>query len=195
MIGRWSLQYTGEINMGFSKKLEVMIDTGSDWLVIEGAGCTDCEGDTYDITGALETGQAEQLSKNSEERSYGAALVVGREYTDTVCVGMDNCVENFKFFYVERQENLWEPVDGILGLARGKPFLLEPDKKDYKGSLILEAMLEQNKITENKVSFYFSPPGEVSFVDFGAPNLENVKNEKEIVYINMLDEFFWSQFN
>jgi len=56
-------------------------------------------------------------------------------------------------------------------------------------------MLEQNKITENKVSFYFSPPGEVSFVDFGAPNLENVKNEKEIVYINMLDEFFWSQFN
>ena len=56
-------------------------------------------------------------------------------------------------------------------------------------------MLEQNKITENKVSFYLSPPGELSFVDFGAPNFDNINDPNEIVYVDVLDDFFWSQHN
>jgi hypothetical protein len=41
--------WTGEIYMGKLTKMDMVYDTGSDWLVVEGAECTNCEGNTYDI--------------------------------------------------------------------------------------------------------------------------------------------------
>lgn len=80
----------------------MVYDTGSDWLVIEGQSCYNCQGDKYDISASLASGQAKSVSINGSERVYGSAKVNGREYTDTVCVGLANCVEDFKFFLVER---------------------------------------------------------------------------------------------
>ena len=42
-------QYVGGVWMGKSKMLDVVFDTGSDWLVIEGADCSNCGGDKYNI--------------------------------------------------------------------------------------------------------------------------------------------------
>ena len=110
--------------MGKQTMLDVVFDTGSDWLVIEGASCSNCSGDTYNIEPALRSGQATQLTISAHEREYGSAKVVGREYSDTVCIELASCVFNFRFFYVESQTGLAEPVDGILGLSRSRPMIL-----------------------------------------------------------------------
>lgn len=34
--------WTGEIYMGKLSKMDVVYDTGSDWLTVEGAPCTTC---------------------------------------------------------------------------------------------------------------------------------------------------------
>ena len=50
LFTNWSdLQWTIEIYMGQYNKMDVILDTASDWLLIEGASCTNCNGNTYDI--------------------------------------------------------------------------------------------------------------------------------------------------
>ena len=41
--------------MGKTTNLDVVYDTGSDWLVIEGSECDSWDGDKYDIKPALST--------------------------------------------------------------------------------------------------------------------------------------------
>jgi hypothetical protein len=94
---------------------------------------------------------------------------VGREFADTVCIELSNCVDDFKFFLVYQQEGIREPVDGILGLARNQTMYLNSNYTNDGSSLYLLALREQNRISELTVSFYFSPPGYESSVDFGAP--------------------------
>ena len=43
------VQWTGTIYMGRLYPMDVIFDTGSDYLVIEGSDCVNCQGDTYDI--------------------------------------------------------------------------------------------------------------------------------------------------
>ena len=84
--------WTGEIYMGKLSKMDVVYDTGSDWLVVEGADCGGCEGNTYNIGPSLDSGIAEQTSDEQSTRSYGSAELKGHEYTDTVCILFSACV-------------------------------------------------------------------------------------------------------
>ena len=111
--------WTGSVFMGSQRDpMDVIFDTGSDWLTIEGYACASCEGNTYDIR---ESTEAEQLADVTSDRAYGAAIMTGREFADTVCLTNDACLNDFEFFLIEYQAGLQEPVDGILGLARNKP--------------------------------------------------------------------------
>jgi len=49
LINTSGTMWTGKILMGGVKNLDVVYDTGSDWLAIESSDCSNCEGDTYDI--------------------------------------------------------------------------------------------------------------------------------------------------
>ena len=50
LYSRWNdLQWTIELYMGQFFKMDVILDTATDWLLIEGATCTNCDGNTYDI--------------------------------------------------------------------------------------------------------------------------------------------------
>ena len=40
--------WVGPVIMGGVTELDVVYDTGSDWLVIESKTCSNCEGDRYD---------------------------------------------------------------------------------------------------------------------------------------------------
>lgn len=42
--------WTGPIYMGGDVLMDVVYDTGSDWLVVEGNNCSSCEGNVYDPT-------------------------------------------------------------------------------------------------------------------------------------------------
>ena len=48
--------YTGTVWMGRQSAMDLVFDTGSDWLVVEGSQCVNCEGDRYDISGAVDRG-------------------------------------------------------------------------------------------------------------------------------------------
>lgn len=52
--------WVGPIIMGGVTQLDVVYDTGSDWLVVESNTCTNCEGDTYNP--AKSQGNPEKLS-------------------------------------------------------------------------------------------------------------------------------------
>ena len=59
----------------------------------------------------------------------------------------------------------------------------------------MEELFNQRRINETTFSFLFKPPGQESYVDFGAPVLDNIRNQSEIVNVTVLDDFFWSQWN
>ena len=56
------------------------------------------------------------------------------EYTDEVCLLFSACAQNFNFLLIEDftvNEDIREPVDGILGLARGKdPYLWQQGEQN-----------------------------------------------------------------
>lgn len=165
--GSFGFTWVGSIYMGAQKAMDVVFDTGSDWLVVEGSTCVNCDGDTYDIFPAIQSGQARRVSVQSSERKYGSAKLQGREYTDTVCIDLASCVLDFKFFLIERQEGIQEPIDGILGLSRNRPILL--NEKTNVGPLYILALSAQETIAQNTFSFYFQQPGLESFIDIGPP--------------------------
>ena len=58
--------------------MDVVFDTGSDWLVIEGYDCSNCEGNVFlgTLTGTPVNGGTQST------RSYGSASLRGTEYLD-----------------------------------------------------------------------------------------------------------------
>ena len=184
--------WTGEIYMGKLAKMDVVYDTGSDWLVVEGSDCTNCEGNTYDIGPSVDAGQAIAVSNEQSNRSYGSAELIGQEYTDTVCILFSACVEGFEFFLIESQRGISEPIDGIMGMSRNMPFYLDPEGGNITGPLYVEALANANVITENKFSFYFTEPGQISWVDLGEPVDTYIRDDANKTSLSMLDDYFWS---
>lgn len=92
-----------------------------------------------------------------------------------MCILFSACVSNFEFFLIESQKGIAEPIDGILGMSRNKPFYLQPDEGNITGPLYVEALKNADVITENKFSFYFTQPGKLSWVDLGGPRLDYVR--------------------
>lgn len=112
--------YAGNLRMGAAGDvLQVIYDTGSDWLTIEGDICTSCEGNKFDAGNS-----GVQQTTTLSERQYGSVYLKGYEYTDKVCVDSVFCVNDFRFFLIESIRasdgfnTLSEPVDGILGMSR-----------------------------------------------------------------------------
>lgn len=56
---------------------------------------------------------------------------------------------------VSNQAGLREPIDGILGLARNKPFYLS--KKDNRGPSYMMGLYNAGLVSENIFSFKMSP--------------------------------------
>ena len=84
--------------MGSQKApMDVIFDTASDWLVVEGELCTSCQGDTYK---ASESTAANQVGTEYGQRIYGNMQLLGFEWTDQVCITEVECVSDFEFFLV-----------------------------------------------------------------------------------------------
>lgn len=90
--------------------MDVVYDTGSDWLTIEGAECRVCGGNLFDHHKSdsfrfLETTQSTKLE-------YGSAMLKGLRASDRVCLPASNdlngteegvCLPNFEFFLIREQ--------------------------------------------------------------------------------------------
>lgn len=76
--------YLGDILMGDAQtRLEVVYDTGSDWLVIPDITCSNCDGTVHDNSFAT------KVDENITERLYGSAALEGRTYSDKVCLNSE----------------------------------------------------------------------------------------------------------
>ena len=64
-----------------------------------------------------------------------------------------------------------------MGLARNKPFHISPEQGNTTGPLYVEKMTEAGLISENKFSFYFKEPGQLSWVDLGTPVESNIRTD------------------
>ena len=60
--------------MGSLYPLDVIFDTGSDYLVVEGSDCVNCYGDTYDISNSR---LAAKISTTKSQRIYGSDKLEG----------------------------------------------------------------------------------------------------------------------
>lgn len=71
LVNEDGTMWTGPIYMGGNTKLDVVYDTGSDWLVVEGNTCSNCQGDTYNP--ANSEGSPIKVASTESERNYGSA--------------------------------------------------------------------------------------------------------------------------
>lgn len=173
------------------QRLRVVFDTASDWLSIEGRDCSSCTGDKYNYN---ESSQSKQVSEETSERSYGSVLFFGKEYTDQVCVADNICIDDFEFFMIEQQMGLFEPIDGVLGLARNKPFLLSGESEVVRGPSLMNALSNANRIPENTFSLMVQQAGRSSLIDFGAPQSSRLQSGASLAYIPLEEDFFFSAF-
>jgi hypothetical protein len=73
--------FTGEIVMGSARTMiEVVYDTGSDWLVVPDIDFMTCDGSKHDSS------QATPIDTDRSIRAYGSATLEGKTYSDTVCL-------------------------------------------------------------------------------------------------------------
>lgn len=139
--------------MGGSVEMDVVYDTGSDWLVVEGHECGSCEGNTYNPDRS--EGRPRKVADKESERNYGSASLKGYEYFDRVCIDLNTCVPDFEYFLITDQRGIQEPIDGILGMSRNNAFYINKDAGNTTGPLLMETLARKEVINADKFSFYF----------------------------------------
>ena len=85
--------------------MEVVYDTGSDWLTIEGDYCTVCTGNKFNHNNSNTFRFLED--EQSTELNYGSANLEGLRASDKVCLGNDQsdnglCLRDFEFFLISK---------------------------------------------------------------------------------------------
>ena len=74
------------------------------------------------------------------------------------------------------------------------PYYLAPQNGVTRGPSYMMALQNANLIGENTFSTYMVKDGQQSFMDFGKPKEERMRDKKEMGYINLNEDFFWSSF-
>mmetsp|Transcript_40807 Transcript_40807/g.29447 ORF Transcript_40807/g.29447 Transcript_40807/m.29447 type:complete len:220 (+) Transcript_40807:50-709(+) len=93
--------YSGPVFMGSeSEEIQVVYDTGSDWLTVESANCRSCFGDNFDQSASSSwTPHSEPII---EEFEYLSGAIEGITGSDKVCLSDgDNCADDFEFFLIQ----------------------------------------------------------------------------------------------
>ena len=110
--------YIGPIYVGEKRqKIDVVWDTGSDWLVIANSKCKTCDGPNpfvrKDSSTFTQLGEKKLLA-------YGSALCKGALVQDIVCSEADdpNSCVLMQWILMNYQEG-FEGTDGIAGLSTG----------------------------------------------------------------------------
>lgn len=88
LVNEFNTMYHGPVFVGSdNQKMDVVYDTGSDWLVVEDTACETCYGTNFNTT---TSSTFNELSAEEEERLYGSAALKGVRVTDKVCLNADS---------------------------------------------------------------------------------------------------------
>lgn len=178
--------YTGPVYMGSeAEEVQVVYDTGSDWLTVESANCRSCFGDNFDQ--AASTSWTQHGEAMIEEVEYLSGSIEGVTGTDKVCLTSgDNCVDDFDFFLIEQNFIIPPQIDGILGMCAGGKVEDHENGPDF-----VQALFDADVISENTFSFFIADEAEDSYVDFGPARDTGMSDPEDVMYLNLSDHFFW----
>ena len=79
-----------------------------------------------------------------------------------------------------------------MGLARDKPHFLSNSEESIRGPSYLHALAASGLINEATFSISISSNDD-SAIDFGAHDTSRVKAGSELQWIDVIEDFFWSQ--
>lgn len=98
----------------------VVWDTGSQDFLVEGSGCSGCNGDVFDYGSSTSFNWLSPDAYKSEEYMDGTKLS-GKIGTDNVCPTTDtnSCANSFEFVVLTEAKGLTSEEDGILGMWSG----------------------------------------------------------------------------
>lgn len=162
LSNEFNTMYFGELYVGNpEQKVQVIFDTGSDWLVLEAKECSNCLKNSYD---AHLSETFERVDDDLVEHIYGTAQLYGLDARDDVSLDKEGRVKviMFEFFEVFKQYGITENVDGILGMCR--PWV---DESYQTGPLFVVELYKRGAIAKNMFSFYIDGMDGQSFIDFG----------------------------
>lgn len=110
------MTFTGPVTMGSElQTVNVVYDTGSDWLTVDTDQCSTCHQPVFDTN--LSTSFVNTTTEHN--LLYGSAELDGHENTDDVYLSHpDLGLEDFSFVGIIEQEGIQTTFDGILGLSR-----------------------------------------------------------------------------
>ena len=113
---------------GFAE-YNVIFDTATDLVAINGHLCQDCPGPFYSVFFGIMNGTADLVSRETKNVEYGESNLQGYDMTGMICIDQQQsklCLEEFPYLYLTKQDIFNENVSGVIGLARPRPFHLMP---------------------------------------------------------------------
>mmetsp|Transcript_27942 Transcript_27942/g.37879 ORF Transcript_27942/g.37879 Transcript_27942/m.37879 type:complete len:185 (+) Transcript_27942:360-914(+) len=178
--------YTGPLYMGSEGEgVQVVYDTGSDWLTVESAQCKSCFGENFDATASESWKPTE--SSNIEEVEYLSGYIEGYTGTDKVCLSSDSdCINELEFFLIDYNQLLPPDVDGVLGLCAHGHVDDHENGPDF-----VNALIDAEVVTTSTFAFSLSNDSEQSYVDFGEVREIGMSDPDDLKYIQLEDHFFW----
>ena len=173
------------------EELNVLYDTGSDWLLCEVHTCETCDDSVYNYADETATSFSVVSPEERDTITYGTQTTVeGFAVLDSVCLldEASSCAADFKWLAVERHEGFYTAFDAVMGMQSGAD--------GNTDRLYVPYLFEQGLISEPTFSFYLTDLAETSYIDFGTPNTSVVKQrdengDAEIVWLDIEDDDPW----
>ena len=162
------------------QQLEVVYDTGSDWLCVESIDCKNGRAQKFNYN---DSKSLVRLESEESRREYGSAVLNGVEVKDITCLAPYSsaeisggsaalCKPDFEWFMVSSERGLNDDYAGVIGLARSK-FKPGEGERD-EGPLLVKEMADDGVLDANVFAIYMTSKEEEekqglsSFIDFGA---------------------------
>ena len=174
--------------------MQVIFDSASDWLLVEGSDCETCKGDKYFYESSA---FYSQFSGQTEGRNFGTILhLEGMKVTDQVClVAGTACVNPYPFFLITDQYGLpSDTVDGILGLTQASPIIagVEPSNEFTTEVTYMNQLYNEGLLTEVLFATHFSQWAYGSWIDFGEVRPDSMSTPFDLVTMKVQDGYFYS---
>lgn len=120
LYNNYNLAYILSIYMGSgSSQVDVIFDTGSDWLVVAASTCSCTGGRTFDQSSST---SYQILSDSSTNLKYGSADLYAYKSSDKVYLDQlqTKGIDAFEFMLVSSGTGI-DPFSGIIGFGRNYP--------------------------------------------------------------------------
>lgn len=172
----------------------MIFDSSSDWLMVEGKECKNCEENKYDPFRSSFFNERSSLESN---RRFGTIMhFKGRQVSDEVCMERGNlCIKPFSWFYITDQYGLPSKlVDGVVGLTQNDSLLggYEPVNNHNPELSILQYLYLNGHITEVGFSTHFTQSLYDSYIDLGAPRPDGISSYRDTVTLKIPQGYFYS---